>query len=408
MRRHDADHYLNSPSFLRAERSRRRWRKLYLTVEEIEPRSKRAMPQEDALRFQKAILGQLATCGRRAFKSPVVVKVRLETSEANPAQPYNIVKNLLDLLARPVPGLSTSRRALVYADDEQIDVLSVICHHGRPNPSIYIEVSPLRDLLDPLAMAWLSRDTYAHDDDALWERSYDLDRAREFLTDLRSGESAWRAQVGNDEYESLTRFALQRVQESFFGRRGLTVANLAMMFNLVGRWSNFDTSEIWDKDFASSLFGIRLTELPQCSGQSAAWKNEVDARLEEFRQRYSRLLDPLLIPVACEVVVRPPPPSRQNNVHDLDNVMRTYLLPRVLQTFEPPSHYAFTLRDPHHELPPRSTRIGVTRYEAWRLPPAPEGSNGFVSMAVVTDFAGYDCGVSRAEKTIDKWLDALD
>ena len=35
--------------------------------------------------------------------------------------------------------------------------------------------------------------------------------------------------------------------------------------------------------------------------------------------------------------------------------------------------------------PPKGGRDGVTRYEAWRLPPAPKGETGFVSVSLVTD-----------------------
>jgi hypothetical protein len=35
--------------------------------------------------------------------------------------------------------------------------------------------------------------------------------------------------------------------------------------------------------------------------------------------------------------------------------------------------------------PPKATRDGVTRYEAWRLPPAKRKSQGFVSVAMSLD-----------------------
>jgi hypothetical protein len=50
-------------------------------------------------------------------------------------------------------------------------------------------------------------------------------------------------------------------------------------------------------------------------------------------------------PRAFEVVIRPPPPSRQNALHDLDNVLRNYLIPRVVAILKPISDYAFTLNE---------------------------------------------------------------
>jgi len=116
----------------------------------------------------------------------------------------------------------------------------------------------------------------------------------------------------------------------------------------------------------------------------------------------------LLVPIALEVVVKPPPPSREPNLHDLDNVLRTYLIPRVVEILNPVSHFAFTfdestigqvapalLANPRYSrwkanrsMPPASSRAGITRYEVWRLPPAEEGGVGLVSLAVVADMTG--------------------
>jgi hypothetical protein len=46
------------------------------------------------------------------------------------------------------------------------------------------------------------------------------------------------------------------------------------------------------------------------------------------------------VPVALEAMIKPPP-SRQNGLHDLDNVLRTYLIPRVVDILKPVSHYAY-------------------------------------------------------------------
>jgi hypothetical protein len=62
-----------------------------------------------------------------------------------------------------------------------------------------------------------------------------------------------------------------------------------------------------------------------------------------FQAHLGWLINPLLVPVALEVVIKPPPPTRQNGLHDLDNVLRTYLIPRVIEVLKPVSDYAFTI-----------------------------------------------------------------
>jgi hypothetical protein len=399
----DPDHYLNSPSYQRVAHFDRMMRRLYIDIKGVEPRSKNAMPDSDKVLIQQNVLDQLVRRRRRAFRGQLAVKIMLETTERTPAHPHTIVKNLLDLFGQPRTDLVTRRSALAYHDDRQIDALCVSGRHGRPTASIFATVCPLRDLLDPLAMA--SKATDLREEDS-WHTRNELEMASEQLADLHSEEQFWRTKFGDQQYEDMERFARQRVQEPFFGRSGMTPTELAMLYNLQGRRSGFDSSRIWDDAYASSLLRIRVSEPPQTAGQSDLWKQEINARINDFRTRFSRLIDPLLVPVALEVAVRPPPPSRQNNVHDLDNILRTYMLPRVLDILKPPSDYAFAIGA--KDTPPISTRIGVTRYEAWRLPPAPEGSKGFVSLAIVSDMLGFDGTMSAVEDLTDKWVNSLD
>ena len=58
--------------------------------------------------------------------------------------------------------------------------------------------------------------------------------------------------------------------------------------------------------------------------------------------------------------------------------------------------------------PPASTKLGVSRYEVWRLPPALENERGFVSLAVVADFNGIGDGLRQTEAEIERWREALE
>ena len=107
-------------------------------------------------------------------------------------------------------------------------------------------------------------------------------------------------------------------------------------------------------------------------------------------------------------------------MHDLDNVVRSYLIPKVVEILKPVSHYAFTLdddarkslahfaRDANQRLPPLTTSLGVTRFDIWRPPPAREGSEGYVQMALVNDLTGYDDPFGQIDEKIDQWVDSLD
>lgn len=140
------DDFFMSQTFLRIQRHRRQQRMMTVIIDDVEPRSKQSMPDKDKLRIQQMVLDAMQSLRRRAFQTPVVVDLHFETTERTPAHIQTIAKNLLDLLGKPLDGLSTGRKALLYGDDSQIHVLCVSCHHGQSTPNITIQVSPLRDL----------------------------------------------------------------------------------------------------------------------------------------------------------------------------------------------------------------------------------------------------------------------
>ena len=220
--------------------------------------------------------------------------------------------------------------------------------------------------------------------------------------------------------------ARQRAQELLLGRSPLRPEDIARFYEGSRGGSDRAIAKLWEDVFASSPLRIHLSEAPQAEGSSARWMEEIDAKICAFRKRFGWLIDPLLIPVAVEVVVKPPPPTRQRGLHDLDNVLRRYLIPSIVTILKPISSYRFAFDDqairhaaphwfahpsfvPHKSrTPPASTRPGVNRFEAWRLPPAREGDPGFVSAAVVTGWTGYGGVFSQIDKGIDKWRDMID
>jgi hypothetical protein len=153
-----------------------------------------------------------------------------------------------------------------------------------------------------------------------------------------------------------------------------------------------------------------LSELPQTEGGSTLLKKEIDEKLADMKSRFRFVLAPLLIPVAVEVLIKPPPPTRQRAVHDLDNVLRTYLVPRVVNMFKPPSDYDFAFgisTHVSHPMPPLATRFGLTRYEAWRLPPASDDERGFICLAIVHDPCGLDDVLGKVDTKVSRVVDDL-
>ncbi len=373
------------------------------------------MSMSDKNEVQRQVLKSLADLGRYAFRGPLALRLILFTSDKNPTHSHHIAKNLLDLFGKPRSHVATNRRGLLYMDDRQVHALSVTCHHGRDAPGIIVDARPLSSLIEDLDLAMQiksRRDNYEADNE-----SEKLDEAIEQVKDFHRRETQWRRMFGDQSYESMIRWAHRHAQEALLGQVSLTPLDLAHMYNasddLIGN------PQWFEQLFAATPLRIRLNELPQVDGSSDRWKAEIDERVTKFKERFGWLIDPLLVPVALEVVIKPSPLSRQRGLHDLDNVLRTYLIPRVVEILKPVSHHAFTIdmeaikRDAPELVgrfgapPPLSTKAGVTRYEAWRLPPATEGSQGFVSVGVVRDITGHGDIFGQIDDEIEKWVESL-
>jgi hypothetical protein len=422
MYRFDREHYLNSPKLLLAQHRRRARRRLHFTIDDIEPRAKHSMPDPDKDEVQGQLLKHLVDRRRRAFQGPLALRVRLATTERSPTHSQNIAKNLLDLFGMPRQSLATRRTSLLYADDNQVHALVITCDHGRTVPMISVSANPLATLLADLDLAVQHDPDYG---DAECEQSYELDDQMHHVGTLLHDEAAFRSRLGDRAFDTWLRFSRQRAQERLLGRAGITPIYLANMYNLPGRHLGFNFSTMWEQMFASSPLRIQLSELPQITGASLRWRQEIETKLRDFQARFGWLVDPLLIPVALEVIIKPPPVTRQNGLHDLDNVLRKHLIPRVVDVLRPISHYAFTtddetIRQLPKDLciagrtirrptpPPASTKSGISRYEVWRLPPADEGDQGFVSVAVIADRPGHRDAFAQIESQIEQWRKSLE
>ena len=147
----------------------------------------------------------------------------------------------------------------------------------------------------------------------------------------------------------------------------------------------------------------------------------IASAIADFQTRWNWLLDPLEIAVALEVVVQPSPGTPRGVLHDLDNIVRDYLLPQLVPAFDTVSDQRWTidfedLRQTAPELaaawgasplPPKGTRSGVTRYEVWRLPPSSESGPGFVSAALVADMDARGGLMEQMDDLVEEWSTML-
>ncbi|MCL6379416.1 hypothetical protein EXT57_18905 [Pectobacterium brasiliense] len=392
----------------------RKRRRVHIVIDDIEPQSKK-MSETDRDRFQAAVAEQLTSAKRSTLTGGVALKIDLATTNRNAPQAHTIAKNLLDLLGVRRPNVSWPRSHLLYKDDRQIQALSVSCRHGESHPSIRIEARPFAAMLDDLELATEVRRSIEMNTDYLQEQDREADWIKTFR-DLKDNEADNRHRFGNEAYEGLLKVARWHAQRTLLKSSGVNIPILNWMY---GRPKGIPTGfekEMWARLVRESKLRLQVGELPITSGSSDVFKQNVLKEISAFKNRLDWIISPLVVAVDLEVIIRPNPATPSAVLHDLDNIVRDYLLPGIVPTFGTVSDHRWTIdfyelqkNNPEfaaywgpNPTPPRGTKSGVTRYEAWRLP-AVIGESGFVSVALIADMDATGDRMDEIDKSIRKW-----
>lgn len=400
-----------------ARYQQRRGRRILINIDNIEPQSKK-MVTADRAAFQSAVAEQLTSLKRSTFRGDIALKLDLETASKSPPHAHTIAKNLLDLLGDRMAGVDWPKKSLLYTDDSQIQALSVRCRHGEDRPNIRIEARPFSAMLDDLelaAEALRAAESIPSYDEREREGEW-IDTFRNLIQD----EKRQRQALGDKMYEAYWKMVRWSAQRALLGRSGVDIPVLGWMYGLPrGIVTGFDKT-VWADLVGDSKLRLQLGELPITTGGSSAFKQKVLYEIAVFKKCWDWIINPLVVAVALEIVVRPNPKTPLAILHDLDNIVRDYLIPGIVPAFGTVSDHRWTIdfaelraHDPKladawgpNPTPPAGTRNGVTRYEVWRLP-AVEGKPGFVSVALVADIDGKGDLMSQMDELIDEWRDNL-
>lgn len=395
----------------------RRKRRIGISIDNIEPQSKK-MSNADRIAFQSAVAEQLTAVKRSTFRRDVALKLDLATASKSPPHAHTIAKNLLDLLGLRMTGVIWPKKSLLYNDDSQIQALSVMCRHGEDRPNIRIEARPFAAMLDDLELAGVAlqaSETMA----SQYERELE-DEWVDTFRDLVRDEKGHRKALGDKTYDAYREMVRWSAQRALLGRSGVIIPVLGWMYGLPRGVPTGLHKTMWAGLVGDSKLRLQIGELPIATGEKAAFKQRVSDEIAAFKKRWDWVISPLVIAVALEVVVRPNPKTPPAVLHDLDNIVRDYLIPNIVPAFGTVSDQRWTIdfdglrkSDPkladawgQNPTPPAGTRNGVTRYEAWRLP-AVEGESGFVSVALVADIDAKGDLMQQMDEQISEWRDNL-
>lgn len=393
---------------------KRKRNRVHIHLDGIEPQSKK-MPAGERDKFQAAISEQLISVKRSTFRGNVALKLDLVTTSRNAPQAHTIAKNLLDLLGKRRLGVKWIGKCLLYKDDRQIQALSVSCRHGERDPIIRVEARPFSAMLDDLELAAKALQENEMSIDALYCEDHDSEWIST-LSDLKQNETNTRHQLGDDTYDVYLKMVRWSAQKALLRRSATTIPVLAWMYGLPKGIPSGFGKEKWAKLVSASQLRLQVGELPIASGGSEVFKQNVMVEINAFKQRWDWIINPLVVAVALEVVIRPNPATPAAVLHDLDNIVRDYLLPGIVPSFGTVSDHRWTvdfkeLEQTNPELaaswgtkpmPPPGTKSGVTRYEVWRLP-AVEGEPGLVSVALVADMDARGDLMDQIDEKISTW-----
>lgn len=306
-----------------------------------EPGTKKSLSIENKKFFRSEVKRILKEGNKRAFRSDIILEIQFFTSQDHPPQIRTLTKNYLDLLHKPMPEVDDLEKIL-YNDDYQIKLLISNYHFdffGDSKPKIRIRAYRYSLFKKDIELA----DQLSHDfefDNGIGNRlrsDYD-NRYDSYLDHL--DDKKWMLENGMEEsFYQTKQYQLQDLQESYLKSHEVTYKDLLYIFQ-----SSFKKNKIyrddpkfrklWEtiKEYTTLSFNtIALGGAPIASGESKIFKENLVARLNEFKSKH-KILFPLLYPIGITVFYTPP----ERNAQDLDNLARL-IIPLIIDIFNPPS-----------------------------------------------------------------------
>ncbi|KXV35585.1 hypothetical protein AD940_02225 [Gluconobacter thailandicus] len=396
---------------------KRRCRDLHINLKGIEPKSKNGARSPDRDSFQAAVIKEMRSLGRHPFTGPIALQLNFCTSEKAPPPLQTIAKNILDLLGRRRQNVEGPRAHVLYKDDSKIQALSVTCCHGEEEPSIRIDARPFSVWLADLELSMETHREYGtHHLLSSMEEGDPIGHYKDLLLNAEENKK-----ILGDFFEFELASARKDAQEALFFNGGLTIPILGLLYGLPSGDPGQTWSAAWAKLIENSPVRLHMGDLPIKPGQSDIFKENIRDTVEDFKKKWKFLIDPLDIPIAIEVIVRPNPNTPSSVLHDLDNIVRDYLLPAIVPAFGTVTDWRWTIGyqallnnesitlsdDAIRRLPPKQTRAGVTRYDIWRLPPHVTDP-GFVSVSLVGDLCIRDSIFRQIDDSNCEWADDYD
>lgn len=175
---------------------------------------------------------------------------------------------------------------------------------------------------------------------------YDDGRESDWIDDFASAirdEANMRAKLGDKHYEAYIKMTRFYAQKALLARSRVALPVLGWMYGRPNSAGLIIGKEAWAQMTTESRLRLQVGSLPLASGGSAAFKECVKVEIAAFKKRWDWVISPLVLPVGLEVIVRLDGKTPPGVLHDLDNIVRDYLIPGIVPAFGTVTEYRWTI-----------------------------------------------------------------
>lgn len=419
--------WLNSPQ---GQYSRYKWRKGHGYSHYSFNFEPKIMKSKEKALLQNDILNQMKKMGRYAFRGDIAVEISIYPTSKTPPHIHTISKRLIDIFWRPVLESSIKRKGLIFADDKQIAYLSIKYNLGTSidHKGFTASITPFGNFLQDITLAEdILRGNYGEPPDSINEDVQD-DNINNDYYDILENKDKYIRNLGQKTYDSMLLMAKHFSQKQFLENCKLRIMDIYLLYASVGRIKHYgnsaDVKELFRKMSESLAHWIpnipirmKLPRIPINNHETKEYRKLIYEAFVAYKQKF-KLLDPLYIPVALEVIYKPPLKSI-NFIKDLDNIMRDFIIPIFHDIYKPPptfmhaidltkihnndlkGKYALFLKDF-----PKSVPYSVSRYEIFKIDRHEnDEDDGFLCIGIT--HGSYSLW-NRVDKAINEWQNDMD
>ncbi len=332
-------------------------KRFYVTIDQ-EPKSKNSISKEELLFFQEQVLTALRKRKKRNFRKGIALFLSFESTSHSAPHIQTLAKNYIDLLW--VNKINDSNgKYLLFKDDNQIDVLIVWCHRSKDKWWIHIKAQAIGDFIKDLNLLhrirhWYFTDyndeyryKYRGDDNNNDDDDYPLNDSMRRIERFNENKDHLIKEWGVDEFNNVKDYYVwERQKKGLNNYFSLDVLMDLFREHFTDSLREKKVKEIWRKQFSwfadiedvlvqmilKESFSLNVWKLPDKNWDSKILEQQIDLSLKQLLEKRPFLKN-LRVPLKITLIVTQP--SNKYSNKDLDNIMRDYIIPKVIERFNP-------------------------------------------------------------------------